>query len=71
MIEYIRGNMDAQDTIFDDITRKKTHFVWTCWENGPNAIVKNYDQLETWGKEKTWSSPKNRKGRMYTAMSER
>jgi hypothetical protein len=32
--------------------------VRTCCENGPNAIAKNYDQLETWSNEKL-RSPKN------------
>ena len=44
---YIRGKMDAQDMILDDITRKKTYLVWSCQENGPNASTKNYDSLET------------------------
>jgi hypothetical protein len=38
---------------------KTTHLLWTCWENGPNTVAKNYDQLENWSKEKTRSSPKN------------
>jgi phosphate starvation-inducible protein PhoH len=41
--ECIRGKMDAQDTILDDITRKQ--LIWYGY--GPNAIGKNYDQLET------------------------
>ena len=28
--EYVREKMDAQDTVLDDITRKKTHLVRTC-----------------------------------------
>jgi hypothetical protein len=44
--EYIRIKMDAKATGLDDITRKKTHLVWTCWENEPNAISKNYFQLK-------------------------
>jgi hypothetical protein len=44
--------MDAQDTLLDDITRKQLIFLWTCWGNGPNAIAKNYDKLETWREEK-------------------
>jgi hypothetical protein len=51
--------MEAQVTILDDINPKTTHLVRTCWENGPSAIAKNYDQLETWRKEKTRSSQKN------------
>ena len=46
--EYIRGKMDAQDMILDDITRKKkTYLVWSCRQNGPNVTTKNYDSLET------------------------
>ena len=55
--EYIRGKMNAQDIILNDITRKKTYLVWSCRENGPNATTKNYDLLETWRKEKTRPSP--------------
>ena len=29
-----------------------THLVWTCRKNGPKAVTKNYDSLETWRKEK-------------------
>jgi len=39
----IREKMNAQYTILDEITRKTTHLVWSCRENGPNAITKNYD----------------------------
>jgi hypothetical protein len=45
--EYIRGKMDAQGMILDDITRKTTYLVWSCRENGPNATTKNYNSLET------------------------
>jgi len=45
--EYIRGKMDAQDMILDNITRKQTYLVWSCRENGPNTTTKNYDSLET------------------------
>jgi hypothetical protein len=45
--EYIRGKMDAQDMILDDITRNTTYLVWACRENGPNATIKNCDSLET------------------------
>jgi len=37
--EYIRGKMDAQDMILDDITRKTTYLLWSCRENGPNATT--------------------------------
>ena len=55
---YIREKINAQDTILNEITRKKeTHFLWSCRENGPNAITKNYDRRE---KEKNETvSPKN------------
>ena len=43
--EYIRGKMDAQDVILDDVTRKQ--LIWYGRENGPNATTKNYDSLET------------------------
>jgi hypothetical protein len=49
--EYMRGKMDVQDTILDD-NLKTTHLVWTCWENGPNAVAKKHDQLDTLRKEK-------------------
>jgi ribonuclease HII len=45
--EIIRGKMDAQDMILDEITRKKTNLVWSCRENGPNTSTKNYDSLGT------------------------
>jgi hypothetical protein len=46
--EYIRGKMDAQDMILDDVTLKQVHnLVWSCQENGPNTTTKNYDSLET------------------------
>jgi hypothetical protein len=45
--EYIRGKMDAQDTILDDITRKQLILYGHVERNGPNAIAKNYDQLES------------------------
>jgi hypothetical protein len=57
--EYIRGKMDAQDMILDDITRKQFILVWSCRENGPNATTKNYDSLETWRKENTRPSKEN------------
>jgi hypothetical protein len=57
--EYIRGKMDAQDMILNDITRKTTYWVWSCRENGPNAIIKNYDSLETWRKETKRPSSEN------------
>ena len=45
---YIRGKMDAQDMILDDITRKETtYLVWSCRENVHNATTKIYDSLET------------------------
>jgi hypothetical protein len=28
--EYIRGKMDAQDMILDDITPETTYLVWPC-----------------------------------------
>jgi len=45
--EYIRGKMDAQDMILDDITLKTTYLLWSCRENGHNATTKNYDSPET------------------------
>jgi hypothetical protein len=48
---------------------KKTHFVWTCRENGPNVITKNYDWLETWMNKKKWGRPRRTwKDGVYTAM---
>jgi hypothetical protein len=45
--EYIKGKMNVQDMILDDITQKTTYLVWSCRENGPNATTKNHDSLET------------------------
>ena len=35
--------MEAQDAILDEINPKTTNLVWSCRENGPNAITKNYE----------------------------
>ena len=42
MIIYYRKNEQARyDIAWDD--RKTAHLVWSCRENGPNAIMKNND----------------------------
>ena len=41
--EYIREKMNKQDRTLDEITRKITHLVWSCRENGLNATTKNHD----------------------------
>jgi hypothetical protein len=46
-----------QNSVF--IIKFQTHLVWTFWENGPNAMNKNYDRIGTWRMENTRSSPKN------------
>jgi len=44
-----------------------THLVWSCRENGPNAITRNYDSLKTGRKEKTRPSLENPERRnMYS-----
>jgi hypothetical protein len=45
--EYIRGKMDAQDMILDDITWKQLIWYGHVKENRTNATTKNYDSLET------------------------
>ena len=39
----LEKKLNAKDKVLDEITRKKTHLLWPCRENGPNAISKNYD----------------------------
>ena len=35
--------MKTRDAVLDEINPKTTHLVWSCRENGPNAITKNYE----------------------------
>ena len=45
--EYIRGKMDAQDMILDDITRKQLIWYGLVERMDPTRLQKNYDSLET------------------------
>jgi len=45
--EYIRGKMDAQDMILNDITRKQLIWYDHIERMDPKRLPKNYDSLET------------------------
>jgi hypothetical protein len=57
--EYIRGKMDAQDMILDDITWKQLVWYGHVERMDTARLPKIYDSLETWRKETTRPSPEN------------
>ena len=50
---------------------KTTYLLWPCRQNGPNAITKNCDSLETWRKKKLSSPRRTWKDGIFTTMGER
>jgi hypothetical protein len=69
--DYIRGKMDAQDTILDDITRKQLILYGHVEKMNPTLLPKFMIDWKPEGREKQGRPQRTWKDGIYTAMSER
>ena len=69
--EYIREKMKAQDTIFDEITRKQLIWYGHVERLDPTRLPKIMDNWKPEGRKKRGRPWRKGKDRVYTEMSER
>ena len=69
--EYIRGKMDAQDMILDDITRKQLIWYGHVERMDPTRLPKIMIHLKPEGRKKQGRPRRTWKDGIYTAMNER
>ena len=71
MNEYIRGKMDAQDMILDDITRKQLIWYGHVDRMDPTQLPKIMTHWKPEGRKTRGRPRRIWKDRIYTAMNER
>jgi len=69
--EYIRGKMDAQDIIWDDITRKQLIWYGHVKRMDPTRLPNIMIHLNPEGRKKQGRPQRTWKDGIYTAMNER